>query len=86
MQIEIIPMEYPPCKLRTFSINNKEGDIDEFGYCGTYGEGSCYHIFTPYEIPNHDILKKYEISKGEYREICEKLRDTLRVTNCGWCS
>jgi hypothetical protein len=89
MQLEIIPREALPCRLLTFTINGKEADMEEFGYCSSYGDVDAYecsNIFTPFEIPDHDILKKYEISKGEYREICEKLRDKLRVTDCGWCS
>lgn len=89
MQLEITPREALPCRLLTFTINGKEADMDEFGYCDTYGsvdEYECSNIFTPYEIPDHNLLERYEISKGEYREICEKLKEKLRVTDCGWCS
>ena len=89
MQLEITPRDALPCRLLTFTINGKEADMDEFGYCDTYGsvdEYECSNIFTPYEIPDLDILRKYEISKGEYREICEKLKEKLRVSDCGWCS
>ena len=89
MQIEITPRNAVPCRLLTFTINGKEADMNEFGYCTTCGNAykcKCSNTFTPYEIPDLDILRKYEISKGEYREICEKLRDKLRVTDCGWCS
>ena len=89
MQIEITPRNAVPCRLLTFTINGKEADMNEFGYCDNYGDVDkyeCSNIFTPYEIPVHNILKRYEISKGEYREICEKLKEKLRVSNCGWCS
>lgn len=86
MQLEIIPMKYPPCKLRIFTINGKESNVDNFGHCGTDGDGTCIHTFTPYEIPDHNLLEKYEISKEEYREICEKLKDKLYINGCGWCS
>lgn len=89
MQLEITPKEDQPCMLLTFTINGKDADMDEFGYSNTYGDMDAYRcctIFIPYEIPDHNLLKKYEISKDEYREICEKLRDKLRVTDCGWCS
>jgi hypothetical protein len=89
MQLEIIPRECLPCRLLTFTVNGKEADVDDFGYNDTHGDVDAYgcsNIFTPYEIPDHNLLKKYEISKGEYREICEKLRTVLRVTNCGWRS
>lgn len=89
MQIEIIPMKGLPCRLLTFTINGKEADVYDFGDCDIYGDENawdCSCVFTPCEISDYNPLEKYKISESEYREICEKLRDKLHITNCGKCS
>ncbi len=89
MKLEIETRSALPCRLLKFTVNGKEAFDDDFGYSETYGDVDAYecsNVFTPYEIVSPDILEKYEISKGEYHQIGEKLKEKLRVTDCGWCS
>jgi hypothetical protein len=89
MNLEIKIIDTRPCCTEVFLINGKSAKIEDFGYSGYNGDlnkHTCQHWFTPYEIPDSNILKEFEISKGEYRQICEKLKEKLRVTKCAWCS
>lgn len=89
MEIIIETYNALPCHLSKFMINDKEADIDDFGYNEKYGDYvdyTCKNIFFPYETVKSDVLDKYNISKGQYHEICQMLREKLHVNDCGWCS
>lgn len=89
MNVEIVPFSALPCRLQKFTINGKDAFTDDFGTSemgGDVNEYNCYHNFISDDEPSIDVLKKYEISEEEYHQICEKLKEKLRVTDCGWCS
>ena len=77
------------CELATFRINGIDAEYTDFGdkydcepeNAEPYGCGNM--MFFPKE-PNASVLKKYNITKDEYDEICNKL-DCLSFGCCGWC-
>ncbi len=91
MKIKIKPYRALPCALETFTINGIHADLNEFGsmndegseYAGNY---ACRDMrFTKYDEPLEGLLKKYNITREEYDEICEELDRELCVGSCGWC-
>lgn len=89
MTLEIETIETYPCCTNKFTVNGKEAKEEDFGYTdysGDWDKYTCSCWFIPYEIVSPNILEKYEISKGEYHQICAKLKEKLRINKCGWCS
>ena len=89
MDVKIETCDTFPCWANVFTINGVDADELDFGNSETYGEHlnwECCNDFTPYEVPQENVLEKYQINKDEYNEICEKLKDKLCVRSCGWCS
>jgi hypothetical protein len=78
------------CCCKVFKINNIDANESEFGEkydrspetAEEYGCGDMQ--FTRVE-PTSEILKRYNITKDEYHEICERLEEGLSFGDCGWC-
>lgn len=89
MEFKIKTYSALPCTLETFTINGKEADMEDFGECERYGgcfERECCNKFTYYEVPQENVLEKYELTNDEYYAICQELSCDLCVNDCGWCS
>lgn len=89
MDIKIETYSALPCNVELFTINGV--DADEFDFGDSERSGDCFEYccnndFTPYEVPQENVLEKYQINKDEYDEICEMLKEKLCVRSCGWCS
>ena len=79
------------CAMEIFEINGTEADYDDFGnkydddpyhaedYC-------CGNMVFEGKPHTQETLDKYKISKDEYYEICERLREELSFGACCWCS
>lgn len=83
------------CDLSVFSINGIEADYRDFGDKRDIApeEADLFAIrpcicgnmqFIPQECRN-EILKKYDITEGEYYLICQRLKEALSFGKCGWC-
>lgn len=86
-KIIVETMEYLPCSLKTFTINDIPADNDDFGStftCGAAGDNSCGCRFI-FKLPTQEVLDKYKISLDDYRKVCEALEDKLYVSRCGLC-
>lgn len=78
------------CELSLFKINGVEASYEDFGYkhdcepenAEPYGCGNMR--FFPKECDT-SVLKKYNITKEEYIEVCDKLEGVLSFGYCGWC-
>lgn len=77
------------CELSVFRINGITADYTDFGdkydcepeSAEPYGCGNMR--FFPKEY-SASVLKKYNITKEEYNEVCNRL-DCLSFGCCGWC-
>lgn len=79
------------CETKTFRINDVYADWEDFGekydrdsrgaepYC-------CRDMRFTRIRPTQDVLSKYNITVGEYHEICDKLEEKLSFGSCGWCA
>lgn len=88
MNVKIEISDTFPCWHNVFAINGVDAKAFDFGDSKTFGEEcnwECCNDFIPYEVPQENILEKYQINKDEYDEICEMLKEKLCVRNCGWC-
>ena len=78
-----------PCKPAIFTINGIEADTDDFGInIDTRPDiaKQCYfgcgcHKFIGYDQPNKNVLIKYNISKKDFYEIVNKLKDVDSINN-----
>lgn len=87
MILELIQDEYEPCSPKVFKIDGIDADPDDFGEVSKLtGDFCCkYREFKGFEEPSTAVLEKYHISKDEFFEICDELRDMLTITDCGRC-
>jgi hypothetical protein len=91
MKVVIKPYGCLPCSAEVFTIKGKNACTDDFGReedLDSYNAEpySCSDMqFIPHNDPTEGVLKYYKITKKEYREIQEKLKDALDVGSCGWC-
>lgn len=87
MKLELIQDEYEPCSPKVFTINGIYADPDDFGEVDKISGNYCCKSreFIGFEKPPTGVLEKYHISKDEFFEICNKLSDVLRVTDCSRC-
>ena len=79
------------CATNIFTINNITGDIYDFG--SQYDESPeeaedycCGNMVFERKESTKNVLKKYNITEDEYRDICEKLESGLSFGSCGLCS
>ena len=78
------------CSLEIFTINGIKADERDFGEQydadpDNADEYACANMkFFP-KLPTSEVLKKYNITVDEYKEICEKLDKELSFGECGWC-
>jgi hypothetical protein len=81
------------CSTKHFKINDVWACSYEFGLQSDNGkeddiqtEGGCSGMeFVPNKFPDASILKKFNITKSEYFEVCEQLKEKLSFGYCGWC-
>lgn len=87
MILELMQDEYEPCSPKIFTINEIYADPNDFGEVSKLtGDFCCkYREFNGFEEPSTAILEKYHISKDEFFEVCDELRDMLTITDCGRC-
>lgn len=87
MKLELIQDKYEPCTTKIFTINGIDADPDDFGEVTKHvGHFCCeYREFSGFEEPPTDVLEKYHITKEEFFEVCDELRDMLTITDCGRC-
>lgn len=90
MEVIIEPFSGLPCELEIFTINGKKANSMDFG--DTYDHDtenaepySCGDTYFDSKPPTKEVLDKYNITKEEYYNICNKLEDKLHVGCCGWC-
>jgi len=78
------------CATSIFVINGINADQEDFGTQGDndpdeaepYG---CGNMVFERVSPSSEVLKKYNITKEEYSEVCDKLEAGLSFGECGWC-
>ena len=78
------------CAARKFKINKVKANVNDFGntldhspgHAESYGCGNMR--FVPNK-PTKKVLEKYDITKEEYQEVCDKLEKGLSFGKCGWC-
>ena len=87
MRLELIQDEYEPCSPKVFTINEIHANSDDFGEISKQTGHFCckYREFQAFEEPPTDVLEKYHITEDEFIEVCDELRDILRVTDCSLC-
>ena len=87
MKLELIQDKYEPCSPKVFTINEIYADPDDFGEIDKISGDYCCksRAFIGFEEPPTGILTKYHITRDEFFEICDKLSDILRVTDCRLC-
>lgn len=87
MKLKLIQDEYEPCSPKIFTINEIYADPDDFGEVNKLtGDFCCkYREFKGFEKPSTVVLEKYHITEDEFFEVCDELRDILRVTDCSLC-
>ena len=91
MDLIVIPYEYSPCTLKTFLINGKEAEQDDFGHgkdlnpeCASPFCCACW-MYKSDKRKARTAMKKYNITKEEFLDICNILEKTLDVGECGYC-
>ena len=78
------------CSLSTFEINGIKAEADDFGdqededkeNAEDYG---CGNMKFRRNTSTEKTLEKYNISRDEYAEVCDRLEDLLSFGQCGWC-
>ena len=88
MKLELIQDRYEPCTPKVFKIDGIDADPDDFGEVDKILGYYCCESrkFIGFEEPPTDTLEKYHITENEFFEICDKLRDVLRVQGCSMCA
>jgi hypothetical protein len=75
-----------------FKINEVQAEYDDFGTIRSKNYKNCknevgvmcvYHDFRP-QIPQKEILEKYDIDVGDYMFISEYIKNKLSKP-CNWC-
>lgn len=87
MKLELMRDEYEPCTPKVFTINGIYADPDDFGEVDKILGYYCCESrkFIGFEEPPTGILKKYNITEEEFFEICDELKDVLKVKSCSMC-
>ena len=87
MNLELMRDEYEPCTPKVFKINEIYADPDDFGEVDKILGYYCCESrkFIEFEEPPAGILEKYHITEEEFFEICDELKDVLRVKSCSMC-
>nr|DAU11684.1 MAG TPA: hypothetical protein [Bacteriophage sp.] len=83
-----------PCELKVFTINGKKANSFDFGMTSDHKEDydddeiaayCCCDRYFESVCPTEKVLRKYNITKKEYYDICRELENKLHVDRCGWC-
>lgn len=87
MKLELEKDKYEPCAPKIFKVNDIYADPDDFGEVDKILGYYCCESrkFIGFEEPPAGILGKYQITEDEFFEICDELRDILRVKDCSMC-
>lgn len=91
------PMFALPCVINEFTIKKKSAVLKEFGH---YEEGDksecsdsnvakwgCYkkHFVTLTYDQNQNVVKKYNLTEDEYKELTKYLETVFNIGTCKWC-
>ena len=78
------------CGIQCGAINNI--DIDESDFVDKYDHSpetaedyACGNMQADIILPTEEVLKKYNITVDEYREVAEKISEEVSFGSCGWC-
>lgn len=90
MELIIKPFHSLPCRLEVFTINGKGADQDNFGDMHDHDAESaepyaCADMHFDPKPPTKEVLYEYNLTEGEYYNICNELECKLCVGSCGWC-
>lgn len=79
------------CGPKSFTINGINSNYEDFGVYKDFNPGNAPEYgcgdrrFDPYVDATNVILKKYQITKEEYYEVCQELKDKLHFGMCSLC-
>ena len=93
LDFKIKNYEALPCSLKIFTINGQEAYEHDFGHSfidDSYEPieyGCSYRGWERTDDEDHinETMKKYNITRKEFNEICDKLEYILTIGPCGWC-
>ena len=76
-----------PCRLEVFTINGKGADQDDFGDMHDHDAESaepyaCADMHFDPKPPTKEVLDEYNLTEGEYYNICNELECKLCVGSC----
>ena len=88
VQVTILAIKSLPCYVHSFTINDKEAMINDFGNieCPNINNGKCYIKFKEKRLKDSTILVKYDINVKEHSDILDLLTEVFTKEKCGWCS
>lgn len=77
------------CSLEKFMVNGVQAEqcdfVDNYDHEGNAEDYGCGNMCADIITPEDDVLEKYKITKKEYHEIAEKVKEAVSFGSCGWC-
>ena len=78
------------CGMEEFVVNGVEADaedfVDKYDHSPETAEPyGCGNMRADVKVPTSEVLRKYNITIGEYQIIAADISDKLSFGRCGWC-